>query len=55
MDAVDELLHAIIVSDETRFVECHMLKYALLKLKIISHCNSSVVYEGHNVCVCVCV
>ena len=42
MDVLSKQLLAIIVSNKTRFVECHMLKYAALKLKIIFRpCNSS--------------
>jgi len=43
VDVLSKQLLAIIVSNKTRFVECHMLKYAVLKLKIIFRpYNSSV-------------
>jgi hypothetical protein len=42
IDVLSKQLLAIIVSNKTRFVECHMLKCAVLNLKIIFRpCNSS--------------
>jgi len=42
MDVLSKQLLAINVNNKTRFVECHMLKCAFLKLKIIFRpCNSS--------------
>jgi hypothetical protein len=43
IDALYKQLFAIIVSNKTRFFECHVLKCAVLKLKIIFRpCNSRV-------------